>query len=186
VIIRFSDALDKLVRWLAIFLLAVMFIIVFGNAFLRYMFEINFIGAYDLSRIVFIWSVFLTVSIVYKQKAHSRFTFLYLRLNGATKFIVDIIINLLTAAFLSIIIFVGSVLAYSARIQVLPASGVSATWLYLPIVAGSIITLIHLITFLYQDIKKASYGLEVIPENINKDNLNELYILPQEAGGEFI
>jgi len=146
-----SDYLDKITRIVVMILLGVMFLIVFGNAVLRYLFEFSFVGSYDYSRILFIWTTFFGASVVYKQKGHPKFDFLHAKTRGVVRFAVDLLINLLVIGFLVIIMTVGTRLTYSIAAQTLPASGVSAMWLYLPIIIASAIMLIHAITFLLYD-----------------------------------
>jgi TRAP-type C4-dicarboxylate transport system permease small subunit len=152
---RFSNQIDKLTRWLAIRLLGIMFLIVLFTASFRYLFRISFVGAYDWSRVLFVWCIFLGVSIVYRQQAHSKFVFIESCMKGTLALINSLILNLLSTGFFIVVIYTGIKLCYSARIQKLPASGISALWLYLPIVIGSVIILLHSLVFLCQDIKRA-------------------------------
>ncbi|MCM3759943.1 TRAP transporter small permease subunit [Alkalihalobacillus oceani] len=146
-----SDKLDSLSRIITMVLLVIMFINVFGTAALRYVIGISFVGSYDFARIFFLWCTFFGACIVFKQKEHSRFEFFYIRTKGMVRKTIDVLCNLLYVGFFCMILVVGTRLTISISTQVLPASGVSAVWLYLPIVLAAFVMLVHVLNFLYTD-----------------------------------
>lgn len=149
---KVSNIIQDISKKLTIVLLLIMFLNVFISALIRYAFDISFVGSYDYSKILFVWCSFLGASIVLKDQAHSKFEFLYGKTKGTTRLILNSFINLCLIVFFTMILIVGTKLSMSVIVQKMPASGISAVWIYLPIVISSFTMLIHSLNFLIKDI----------------------------------
>ncbi|MCM3715362.1 TRAP transporter small permease [Halalkalibacter oceani] len=165
-----SGKLDSLTRIITMILLVIMFINVFSTAALRYVLGISFVGSYDFARIFFLWCTFFGACIVFKQKEHSRFEFFYIKTNRMIRRAIDLLSNLLYVGFFCMILVVGTRLTVSISTQVLPASGVSAIWLYLPIVLSAFVMLVHVLNFLYDDF----FGPRNEEEDEDEEDMNRL------------
>lgn len=146
-----SDGIDTVCRWALIALLAVILLVIAGSILLRQLLGLHFIGSYDLSRILFIWGVFLGAGVAYKQELHTRFTIVATRLTPPGQIRLNILINGLCLVLLVILGYPSIQLAYSARIQTLPASDINAVWLYLPVTAGAFTMIVHALYLLFRD-----------------------------------
>ncbi|MBP1933351.1 TRAP transporter small permease [Ammoniphilus resinae] len=148
---RLSDVLDTWTRRLVMVLVCLLFLNVLVTALLRYAFNISIVSSYDYSRIFFLWCTFLGAGMVFKAKGHAKFVFFYDRTKEGLRFLVDLICNTLYVIFFAVILVVGTKLTISVSAQVLPASGITAAWLYLPILIAAFLMLIHVLSFFHHD-----------------------------------
>ncbi|PWV64417.1 TRAP transporter small permease [Plasticicumulans acidivorans] len=78
----------SLQRWcegLMAFALAAMVLLVFGNVVLRYAFGTGLAAAEELSRLLFVWLVFLGALLALRENAHLGFDLLQARLSPAAR-----------------------------------------------------------------------------------------------------
>ncbi len=67
---RLIPRAERLVEWLMALALAVMVVLVFGNVVLRYVFDSGIAWAEEISRLMFVWLVFLGAILALRQHAH--------------------------------------------------------------------------------------------------------------------
>ncbi|MEC4723023.1 TRAP transporter small permease [Noviherbaspirillum sp. CPCC 100848] len=61
---------ERLVEWLMGLALAIMVVLVFGNVVLRYVFSSGIAWAEEISRLMFVWLIFLGAVLALRQHAH--------------------------------------------------------------------------------------------------------------------
>lgn len=64
------DGVQKLMEWVIAALLAAMVVMVFGNAAGRYLFNAGFAASEELSRLAFVWMIFLGAVIGVRERTH--------------------------------------------------------------------------------------------------------------------
>lgn len=67
---RLIPRLERLVEWLMALALTIMFILVFGNVVLRYLFSSGIAWAEEISRLMFVWLIFLGAILALRRHAH--------------------------------------------------------------------------------------------------------------------
>ncbi len=67
---RLIPRIERIVEWLMALALAVMVSLVFGNVVLRYVFNSGIAWAEELSRLMFVWLIFLGAVLALRQHAH--------------------------------------------------------------------------------------------------------------------
>jgi len=65
-----GDLASRLVEWIMAALLAVMVVLVFGNAAGRYLFATGFAASEEISRLAFVWLIFLGAILAVRERAH--------------------------------------------------------------------------------------------------------------------
>ena len=65
-----GDLVSRLVEWIMAVLLAVMVVLVFGNAAGRYLFATGFAASEEISRLAFVWLIFLGAILAVRERAH--------------------------------------------------------------------------------------------------------------------
>ncbi|MDC7701521.1 TRAP transporter small permease [Vogesella indigofera] len=75
--------LERLVEWLMALALAVMVALVFGNVVLRYAFDSGIAAAEEVSRLMFVWLVFLGAILAVQQNSHLGVEMVQARLSPA-------------------------------------------------------------------------------------------------------
>ena len=135
--------LNQVVEILTDILLAGMFLITVVNVFLRYFFNINLLWAYDVLRVLFVGFVFFAASIVTFRREHASFVFVKGKLSFKTRYVLDVFTNMSTALFYALVAYYGYHLCVNVSNQKMPASGISAVFLYVLLVAAVAIMSIH-------------------------------------------
>ena len=77
---RFVPRAERLVEWLMALALAVMVVLIFGNVVLRYVFNTGLAWAEELSRLMFVWLIFLGAILALRRHAHLGVELLQARL----------------------------------------------------------------------------------------------------------
>jgi len=77
---RFVPRAERLVEWLMALALAIMVALIFGNVVLRYVFNTGLAWAEELSRLMFVWLIFLGAILALRRHAHLGVELLQARL----------------------------------------------------------------------------------------------------------
>ena len=90
-----ANRLQKITEWIMAGMLAIMVVLVFGNAAGRYLLESGFAVSEEISRLAFVWLIFLGAAVAVRERAHVGVDMLVLLLPRAGKRLCLIITNLL-------------------------------------------------------------------------------------------
>ncbi|GGB01211.1 C4-dicarboxylate ABC transporter permease [Brucella endophytica] len=90
-----ADWIQKLAEWTMAAMLAIMVVLVFGNAAGRYLLNTGLATSEEISRLAFVWLVFLGAAVAVRERAHVGVDMLLVRLPRAGKLICIIITNAL-------------------------------------------------------------------------------------------
>ncbi|MCV9996868.1 TRAP transporter small permease [Pararhizobium sp. YC-54] len=90
-----ADRLQKIIEWVMAGTLAVMVVLVFGNAAGRYLLNSSFAASEEISRLAFVWLIFLGATVAVRERAHVGVDMLVLRMPRAGKRICLVITNVL-------------------------------------------------------------------------------------------
>lgn len=86
---------ERLVEWLMALALAIMVILIFGNVVLRYVFNSGWAWAEELSRLMFVWLIFLGAILALRRHAHLGVELLQARLPRPVRRICAVVSHLL-------------------------------------------------------------------------------------------
>ncbi|WP_174874091.1 TRAP transporter small permease [Vogesella oryzae] len=89
------NRLERLLEWLMTLALATMVTLVFGNVVLRYAFNTGFAAAEEVSRLMFVWLVFLGAVLALRQQTHLGVDMLQARLPAPLRRLCAIVSHLL-------------------------------------------------------------------------------------------
>lgn len=140
-IVRAQDALATVVEGATITLAAVLVLVVTGSVVARYGFQIGLLWAEEVSRLTFVWVVFLGAYLALRRRAHLSITLLVDRLPTGPRLAIRIVGTLLVLAFLAVLVWYGGdLVAQTWRFgRVTAMLGISAAWGYLAVpVAGAL------------------------------------------------
>lgn len=126
-------------------LLAAMFGLTIVNVFLRKLFGVNILWQYDVLRVLFVGFVFTSAAIVTYNDQHVRFVFISNRLPMAFKRFESILENVVNILFSGLIFYFGLRLTINVSNQKMPASGISAAFLYVLLVLSMAVMAFHCI-----------------------------------------
>lgn len=86
---------ERLVEWLMALALSVMVVLIFGNVVLRYAFNSGIAWAEEISRLMFVWLIFLGAILALRRHAHLGVELLQARLPRAARRACAIVSHLL-------------------------------------------------------------------------------------------
>jgi len=93
---RAADACSRLQTWLMVACLAVMVVLLFGNVALRYLFNSGINVSDELSRLAFVWLIFLGGVLALREHEHIGVTMLVQRFGPRARKLTHIACQLLT------------------------------------------------------------------------------------------
>ena len=129
---RFIDQLCKLIKIIMVVFLAIMVVLVFGNVVLRYGFNSGVAVSDELSRWLFVWTIFMGAIVALKEHGHLGTDMVVGRLGPRGKKLCFVLAHGLML-WICYLLFVGSYT--QARINWEATSAVmevSMSWLYFP------------------------------------------------------
>lgn len=138
------DLVDKTINWLSIVAMSFMLFLTFANVIGRYVFSHSIIFSEEVSRILFVWVVFLGAAIIIKDNGHVSVDLLSSKLKGkASGKVLDIIIGIAGFLFIGIVFAGGLVLAGTMNMYSSATLGIPMGYVYWAIPIGSSIMFIH-------------------------------------------
>jgi len=121
-----------------------MLFLTFANVIGRYVFSHSIIFSEEVSRILFVWVVFLGAAIIIKDNGHVSVDLLSSKLKGkASGKVLDIIIGIAGFLFIGIVFAGGLVLAGTMNMYSSATLGIPMGYVYWAIPIGSGIMFIH-------------------------------------------
>ena len=135
-------ALDRSIRhlstgveWVTILLTAVLVLVVTTNVVARYVFQVGLLYAEEVSRLTFVWVVFLGAFLALRRHVHLSLTFVFDRMPEGVQRVVRVVGVLLVLALLAVLMWAGArlVLQTIRFGRVTPILGISAAWGYVSV-----------------------------------------------------
>lgn len=154
IIVIFNRAIDVM----TILSLLIMVILVFTNVVMRYAFDSGLAWSEEISRVAFVWVVFLGIIIGNREEEHLKVDTFISNLKGKFKRIHSIYVLLITSIILTFITLGGSQLIELTHKQGLPSTGLPTSIIYS---AGVLASIIIILVSLYKIfIKKQDEGVK--------------------------
>jgi TRAP-type C4-dicarboxylate transport system permease small subunit len=139
------DGVDALSRWAIIACMAGMIAIVSAQVFLRYGFSGSLDWAEELSRLTFVWAVFMAVPHGVKTGAHVGIDAVVKRFPPGVHRVLQRIVKLASALLMGIVAFQAALAAQENWDQLMPTVNLSSGWFYLAVTVGAAHSALHLI-----------------------------------------
>lgn len=155
---KFSTALDRTLKVLAVIALVTMILLVFFNAMLRYFFDSGIAWSEEFARICFVYMIFLGIILVAKERGHLTvdivISYLPARVQMYALFFADMLV-LIALSFITYGAYQLMLLTYT---QKMPATEISTAFLYLAAVISSVSYFLVVFTNLWKHLKLAFKG----------------------------
>lgn len=141
---RAADACSRLQSWLMVACLAVMVVLLFGNVALRYLFNSGINASDELSRLAFVWLIFLGAVLALRDHQHIGVTMLVQRFGPRARKVVHVLCQLLILWVLWLMADGGwsqTVIGMGSRLPVtgLPLAVFDAAVLYAAVAMGLLV-----------------------------------------------
>ena len=151
---RILDCVDGILQKIIIGAMAFMLFFTFIQVVARYLFESSLVYSEELSRYLFVWTVFLGLPVVAKRGGHMAVTALSGRLKGAAARTMSVAAYLVGIAFMATMIIQGVEMVQRTSQQLSPAMEISMSWVYLSIPIGCLFMMLQMVSDLIALLRK--------------------------------
>ncbi|MBQ7607897.1 MAG: TRAP transporter small permease [Desulfovibrionaceae bacterium] len=151
---RFFSLLEKVLKIAVILCNGGMLLLVFGQVITRYCFGWTPSFGEELARYLFVWIVFLSLPLVAKTGGHMCIETITSRVHGRTLQILNILADLFSLAFLSIMVWCGLEMVERTSFQTSPAMMIPMSWVYSVIPFGCAVMWLYVAGNLWQVLRK--------------------------------
>jgi len=138
--------LRTVLYWFSVVAMAIMLAVTFFSVISRYVFSFTFDWAEELSRFLFVWSVFLGSALIMGANGHLAVEFLPHKLKGsAAGLVLEFFIKLCSYVFILILLTQGYKMTSMMMFQTSPGMGIPMGIIYAVIPISSILMILYAI-----------------------------------------
>ena len=175
---KIRSGLNKIIvvdQHICAIMLMVMTALTFVQVLLRYVFNNPFSWSEEATLMMLVWFGYLCMSIDIFKDEHAALYFLYNKVNGKTKKILDFVRHGLLAWFFFLLIKYGIMLCKLNLKKIQPATQMSYVWRYIPLLIGGVMMFVFCISNFISAILKpvAEYEAESHKEMTIEDKAKE-------------
>lgn len=138
-------ALDVAGAWALIALISVMVAIVSAQVFMRYALNSSIGWTDEVSRLTFVWSIFLAIPLGIKAGVHIGIEVVTARLPRALQGPLARVVALVGAAMMALVAWQAALLAFDQWDELMASVRVSAAWFIVPVAVGAGHSMLHLV-----------------------------------------
>ena len=153
-------ALDVAVGWSLVGMVTVMVAVVSAQVALRYMFNSSIDWADELSRLCFVWSIFLAIPLGLKGGAHIGIEMVASRLPKPIQNVVARVVAVLGAGLLLLVAWESAVIAWDQWDELMASMPASAAWFIVPLAIAGVHGALHLLWQAITGEKHVDSGLQ--------------------------
>ena len=139
------DGVDALSRWAVVACMAAMICVVSAQVFLRYGFSASLDWAEEISRLTFVWAVFMAIPHGVRLSAHVGIDVLARRFPPAAGQLLERLLKLSSAVLMGLVAVQAALAARDNWDQLMPTVNLSSGWFYLAVTVGCAHSAWHLV-----------------------------------------
>jgi TRAP-type C4-dicarboxylate transport system permease small subunit len=151
-------ALDRLLKYLLTFLVGLLTVSVFLQVLIRFVFKYPLPWTEEVSRIAFVYCIFVGATIAVREKAHLNVDFVLVVLPVGVARAVKLVGTVLVGIFLAYMTWQGIAFVQATGVQVTPVMQVPFRYLYLIIPSSGALMLLYLILGTIDELRRRTEG----------------------------
>ena len=136
---------DRLAQGLIIVLMTAMVAIVSAQVFLRYVLNSSIGWADEVSRLTFVWTIFLAIPLGIKTGVHLGIDLVAARLPAAPRAALTRLVATVSAALMLLVCYEAAIITYDQWDEKMASVDLSAGWFVLAVAVGSAHATLHLL-----------------------------------------
>lgn len=140
-----DHALALAMRWALVVLMFVMTAVVFGQVVLRYGFNSSIDWSDEVSRLAFVWTVFLAIPLAIREQLHIGMEILVLKLPQAYRAPLARFTDTLAAGLMALLCWQSVLLAFDQWDESLATVPASAAWFVVAVAVGAALSVYELL-----------------------------------------
>ena len=157
---RVLDAVDRLARWLIIAASALMIDIVTAQVFLRYGFNASIDWSEEISRLLFVWSMFLAIPLGIRQGAHVGIELLVAHIPTPMREALNKGCALGGAALMVVVFWQAVTVAAVTWDEMMQSLNLSTNWFMVPVAVAAAHSFFHFIQLLWRQPVRTIQAIE--------------------------
>ena len=146
VLIKFLELIDGIC-------MAALVLILFAQVLLRYVFDIGLVWSEELSKAIFVWIVFISISLQVYSNTYLEFSFLREKIRK-NQMLVYAFIRVCILVFFVVIGYYGYVYTVVSKAQIMYALKLSMSYLYMIIPISAALSILFLIVRTIEDVSE--------------------------------
>ena len=151
---RLSDIVNRIAEIALVVIISIMAVVVFVEVIFRYVLLLPLFWTEEFARYCLVWSSLLGAGVALKRGEHIAVTFFADKFPQGIRMEASLLVQIFIAAFLGVVFWGGLCLLIITRHQLSPAMRIPISWPYMAVPIGSLIMLIHEITFIHLGLKE--------------------------------
>jgi TRAP-type C4-dicarboxylate transport system permease small subunit len=157
---KIKNSIDAILKWIVIIIMAGMTINVLWQVFSRFILETPSSFTEELARYMLVWLGILGASYVAGQKMHLAIDLLSTKLEGKSKSILEIVIQLFVFVFAFFVMFIGGIRLITITFtlnQISAALQIQLGYIYLVVPLSGLLMMYYSFYFIYEEVNKIKF-----------------------------
>jgi TRAP-type transport system small permease protein len=157
---RVLDAADRLARWLIIAASALMIGIVTAQVFLRYGFNASIDWSEEISRLLFVWSMFLAIPLGIREGAHVGIELLVTHIAPQIRDVLKKGCAIGGAALMVVVFWQAVKVAAVTWDEMMQSLNLSTNWFMVPVAIAAAHSFFHFLQLLWREPRRTVMAIE--------------------------
>jgi TRAP-type transport system small permease protein len=136
---------DSVARLILLGCMTVMIVVVAGQVFMRYVLNSSFDWSDEVSRLAFVWSIFIAIPLGIREGAHVGIDLLTTRLPANIARTVTRVMLSLALILMCVVVYHSIIVAYQTWSERLGAINISSSYFFVAVAIGSAHAAMHLL-----------------------------------------
>jgi TRAP-type C4-dicarboxylate transport system permease small subunit len=147
---RALDGIDRLARWTIIAATATMIAVVTVQVLLRYAFNSSLDWSDEVSRLLFVWCMFLAIPLGIREGAHVGIELLVAHVGPVPRALLAKGCALIAAAMMAVVLWQAVKVANLTWDELMQTVSLSANWFMVPVAISAAHSFLHLVQLLWR------------------------------------
>src|SRR5687768_544229 len=148
---RFLDGIDRAARWIIVGASATMIAVVSLQVLLRYAFNSSLDWSDEVSRLLFVWSMFLAIPLGIREGAHVGIELLTAHMPTHARVLLAKACAVLAAALMGVVFWQTLKVAWLTWDELMQSLDLSANWFMVPVAIAAAHSFLHLVQLLWRE-----------------------------------
>lgn len=148
---RTLDSLDRVARWAIISAMSAMIAVVSVQVLLRYAFNSSIDWSDEISRLLFVWCMFLAIPLGIREGAHVGIELMVTHFSAVRRAQLEKGCALVAAALMAVVFWQAVKVSWLTWDEMLQTVNLSANWFTVPVAVAAAHSILHLIQLLWRE-----------------------------------
>ena len=157
---RALDGLDRGARWAIVAGSAVMILIVTAQVVLRYLFNTSIDWSEEVSRLLFVWSMFLAIPLGIREGAHVGIELLTSHIPEGPRAVLAKLCAAVAAAMMLVVVWQTIKVSQVTWDELMQSLNISSGWFMVPVAISAAHSFLHLVQLLWREPKRTVVAVE--------------------------